>query len=154
MQGSADYKKAIPDLNKQYAILVGTKKTGIQLKEELKKVIAPESLIKKILKLNGGFDFEKKLGMTNLQSIMNLNPTLYQAYQNERIYLSVTYIVSSFRELIRGYFTEGKRVQDVTEKNATKSDISLQIKKNNVILEFYKYASGMSPSSGKFVIAK
>jgi len=154
MQGSADYKKAIPDLNKQYAILVGTKKTGIQLKEELKKVIAPESLIKKILKLNGGFDFEKKLGMTNLQSIMNLKPTLYQAYQNERIYLSVTYIVSSFRELIRGYFTEGKRVQDVTEKNATKSDISLQIKKNNVILEFYKYASSMSPSSGRFVVAK
>jgi hypothetical protein len=152
--GSVNYKNAIPDLNKKYANLAKTQKTGIQLKEELKKVLANEALIKNIIKLNGGFDFEKKIGMTNLDSIMKLGPTLYQAYQNERIYLSVTHIVSSFEKLILDYFNEGKRVQDVTEKNATKSDIALQIKKNNVILEFYKYASGMSPSSGKFVIAK
>jgi hypothetical protein len=128
-------------LNKQYAKLVATQKTGLQLKEELKKVIAPEYLVKKIIKLNGGFDYEKKIGMTNLQSIMSLKPTLYHAYQNERIYLSVTHIVSSFEALIRDYFTKGKNEQDVTGKN-------------NVILEFYKYASSMSPSSGRFVVAK
>ena len=153
-KGTIDYKKAIDNLNTEYMKKVGTKKTGKQLKEELKKTPCPDKLISKIIKLNGGFNYEKKIAMTNLQQIKALNPTLYEAYQNERILLSITHIVSSFEGLIRDYFTEGRRVQDVTKENVTQKDINLQIKKNNVIMEIYKYASAMSPSSGRYVIAK
>jgi hypothetical protein len=92
--------------------------------------------------------------MTNLQQIKTLKPTLYEAYQNERILLSITHIVGSFEGLIRAYFTEGRRVQDITKENVTQKEINLQIKKNNVIMEIYMYASAMSPSSGRYVIAK
>ena len=126
----------------------------VLIKDELKKTPCPDNLINKIIKLNGGFNYEKKIGLTNLQLIKSLKPTLYEAYQNERILLSITHIVSSFEGLIRNYFTEGKKVKDITKANATQKDINLQIRKNNVILEIYKYASAMSPSSGKYVIAK
>ena len=153
-KGTLAYKKGIDELNKEYMKKIGTTKTGVQLKAELKKVACPDSLINKIIKSNGGFNYEKKIGLTSLQIIKGLKPTLYEAYQNERILLSVTHIVSSFEGLIRDYFTEGKKVKDVTQANVTQRDINLQIRKNNVIMEIYKYASAMSPSSGKFVIAK
>jgi hypothetical protein len=153
-KGTLAYKSGIEDLNKEYAKKAGTQKTGKQLKDVLKKIPCPEALIKKIIKLNGGFNYEKKIGMTNLQQIKALKPTLYEAYQNERIFLSVTHIVSSFEGLIRDYFTEGKKVKDVTKENVTQKDINLQIRKNNVIMEIYKYASAMSPSSGRYVITK
>ena len=153
-KGTLAYKKGIDELNKEYMKKICTTKTGVQLKAELKKVACPEELIQKIIKLNGGFNYEKKLGLTNLQIIKGLKPTLYEAYQNERILLSVTHIVSSFEGLIRDYFTEGKKVKDVTQANVIQRDINLQIRKNNVIMEIYKYASAMSPKSGKFIIAK
>jgi len=153
-KGTLAYKKGIDELNKEYAKKIGKAKTGKQLKDELKKAPCPDSLIKKIIELNGGFNYEKKIGMTNLQLIKSLKPTLYEAYQSERILLSVTHIVSSFEGLIRDYFTEGKKVKDVTKANATQKDINLQIRKNNVIMEIYKYASAMSPSSGRYVITK
>ena len=153
-KGTLAYKKGIDELNKEYMKKIGTTKTGVQLKAELKKVACPDSLINKIIKSNGGFNYEKKIGLTSLQIIKGLKPTLYEAYQNERILLSVTHIVSSFEGLIRDYFTEGKKVKDVTQTNVTQRDINLQIRKNNVIMEIYKYASAMSPSSGRYVITK
>ena len=153
-KGTLAYTKGIDELNKEYAKKIGKAKTGKQLKDELKKAPCPDNLINKIIKLNGGFNYEKKIGLTNLQLIKSLKPTLYEAYQNERILLSITHIVSSFEGLIRNYFTEGKKVKDITKANATQKDINLQIRKNNVILEIYKYASAMSPSSGRYVIAK
>ena len=153
-KGTLAYKKGIDELNKEYMKKIGTTKTGVQLKSELKKVACPDSLINKIIKSNGGFNYEKKIGLTSLQIIKGLKPTLYEAYQNERILLSVTHIVSSFEGLIRDYFTEGKKVKDVTQTNVTQRDINLQIRKNNVIMEIYKYASAMSPSSGRYVITK
>ena len=153
-KGTLAYKKGIDELNKEYMKKIGTTKTGVQLKAELKKVACPDSLINKIIKSNGGFNYEKKIGLTSLQIIKGLKPTLYEAYQNERILLSVTHIVSSFEGLIRDYFTEGKKVKDVTQANVSQKDINLQIRKNNVILEIYKYASAMSPSSGRYVITK
>lgn len=153
-KGTLAYKKGIDELNKEYMKKIGTTKTGVQLKVELKKVACPDSLINEIIKSNGGFNYEKKIGLTSLQIIKGLKPTLYEAYQNERILLSVTHIVSSFEGLIRDYFTEGKKVKDVTQANVSQKDINLQIRKNNVILEIYKYASAMSPSSGRYVITK
>ena len=153
-KGTLAYKKGIDELNKEYMKKIGTTKTGVQLKGELKKTPCPDSLINKIIKSNGGFNYAKKLGLTSLQIIKGLKPTLYEAYQNERILLSVTHIVSSFEGLIRDYFTEGKKVKDVTQANVTQKDINLQIRKNNVIMEIYKYASAMSPSSGRYVITK
>lgn len=154
-RGTVAYKKGIENLNKEYTKKIGASNIpGSQLKAKLKQTPCPESLIKKIIDLNGGFNYERKLGMTNIQQIKALKPTLYDAYQNERIFLSVTHIISSFDEMIKKYFNEGKKVKDVTKENVSQKDISLQIKKNNVILEIYKYASGMSPSSGKYVIAK
>ena len=153
-KGTLAYKKGIDELNKEYMKKIGTTKTGVQLKAELKKVACPDSLINKIIKSNGGFNYEKKIGLTSLQIIKGLKPTLYEAYQNERILLSVTHIVSSFEGLIRDYFTVGKKVKDVTQANVSQKDINLQIRKNNVILEIYKYASAMSPSSGRYVITK
>jgi hypothetical protein len=153
-KGAIAYKKGIDDLNKEYMKKIGTTKTGVQLKAELKKVACPDSLINKIIKLNGGFNYEKKIGLTSLQIIKGLKPTLYEAYQNERILLSITHIVSSFEGLIRAYFTEGTKVKDVTKANVSQKDINLQIRKNNVIMEIYKYASAMSPSSGRYVITK
>ena len=153
-KGTLAYKKGIDELNKEYMKKIGTTKTGVQLKGELKKTPCPDSLINKIIKSNGGFNYAKKLGLTSLQIIKGLKPTLYEAYQNERILLSVTHIVSSFEGLIRDYFTEGKKVKDVTQANVTQRDINLQIRKNNVIMEIYKYASAMSPSSGRYVITK
>jgi len=153
-KGTLAYKKGIDELNKEYMKKIGTTKTGVQLKAELKKVACPDSLINEIIKSNGGFNYEKKIGLTSLQIIKGLKPTLYEAYQNERILLSVTHIVSSFEGLIRDYFTEGKKVKDVTQVNVTQRDINLQIRKNNVIMEIYKYASAMSPSSGRYVITK
>ena len=153
-KGTLAYKKGIDELNKEYMKKIGTTKTGVQLKAELKKVACPDSLINEIIKSNGGFNYEKKIGLTSLQIIKGLKPTLYEAYQNERILLSVTHIVSSFEGLIRDYFTEGKKVKDVTQANVSQKDINLQIRKNNVILEIYKYASAMSPSSGRYVITK
>ena len=153
-KGAIAYKKGIDDLNKEYMKKIGTTKTGVQLKAELKKVACPDNLINKIIKLNGGFNYEKKIGLTSLQIIKGLKPTLYEAYQNERILLSITHIVSSFEGLIRAYFTEGTKVKDVTKANVSQKDINLQIRKNNVIMEIYKYASAMSPSSGRYVITK
>ena len=153
-KGTLAYKKGIDELNKEYMKKIGTTKTGVQLKAELKKVACPDSLINEIIKSNGGFNYEKKIGLTSLQIIKGLKPTLYEAYQNERILLSVTHIVSSFEGLIRDYFTEGKKVKDVTQANVSQKDINLQIRKNNVILEIYKYASAMSPSSGRYEITK
>jgi len=153
-KGTLAYKKGIDELNKEYMKKIGTTKTGVQLKAELKKVACPDSLINEIIKSNGGFNYEKKIGLTSLQIIKGLKPTLYEAYQNERILLSVTHIVSSFEGLIRDYFTEGKKIKDVTQANVSQKDINLQIRKNNVILEIYKYASAMSPSSGRYVITK
>ena len=154
--GTARYKNSILELNKEYAEKVkkNNPSRGEKLKAELKEKKASKILIEKILKTNKYFDYEKKLGITNIATIMNLNPTLYEAYQNERIHLSITHIVSSFEGLIRDYFTEGKKVKDVTKANATQKDINLQIRKNNVIMEIYKYASAMSPSSGRYVITK
>jgi len=157
-KGVTDYKTGIDNLNTKYSNMVkketGKKTTGLQLKAEIKKIEATKEHIEQILKSNGRFDYKKKLGMTNINSIMNLKPTLYETYQNERILLSITHIVGSFEGLIRAYFTEGRRVQDITKENVTQKDINLQIKKNNVIMEIYMYASAMSPSSGRYVIAK
>ena len=154
-RGSQEYKKGIDELNKEYAKKVGEPNLrGIPLKTKLKKIPSSETLIRKIIKLNGGYNYEKKIGLTDVRQIMSLKPSLYESYQNERIYLSVTNIISSFEGLIRKYFNEGRKVKDVTKLNVTAKDMNLQIKKNNVILEIYKYASGMSPSSGKYVIAK
>ena len=154
-RGSEEYKKGIDELNKEYAKRIGEPNLrGIPLKTKLKKIPSSETLVKKIIKLNGGYNYEKKIGLTDVRQIMSLKPSLYESYQNDRIYLSVTHIISSFEGLIRSYFNEGRKVKDVTKLNVTSKDMNLQIKKNNVILEIYKYASGMSPSSGKYVIAK
>lgn len=154
-KGSEQYRRGIDDLNKEYAKIIGEPNLrGIPLKTKLKKITSSQSLVEKIIKMNGRFNYEKKIGLTDVRQIMLLKPSLYDSYQNERIYLSVTHIISSFEELIRSYFNEGRKIKDVTKINLSTEDMNLQIKKNNVILEIYRYASGMSPSSGKYVIAK
>ena len=71
-KGTLAYKKGIDELNTEYMKKIGTKKTGVQLKAELKKVACPDSLINKIIKLNGGFNYEKKIGIgTNLRDAPN-----------------------------------------------------------------------------------
>ena len=114
---------------------------GLELKKEL-KVRASKKLITNCVKLResvklSGFDLGLSRGLT-AEVAFKRKATLYDCYKNERIVLSVDHIVSSFNTLMEKYFT-GK----TTEKM-----------KNKVLRGLYIYASGMSPSSGKFVIAK
>ena len=141
--GVKNYTKAIENLNKKYAKMVGSKLTGgLELKKEL-KVQASEKLITNCVKLRkgvelSGFDLGLSRGLT-AEVAFKRKATLYDCYKNERIVLSVKHIVRSFNGLMKDYF-EGSGVTKVM--------------KNKVLRGLYIYASGMSPSSGKFVIAK
>ena len=125
--------------------MVGSKLTGgLELKKEL-KVQASEKLITNCVKLReakgvdlSGFDLGLSRGLT-AEVAFKRKATLYDCYKNERIVLSVEHIVRSFNGLMEEYFTG----REATEKM-----------KNKVLRGLYIYASGMSPSSGKFVIAK
>jgi len=140
--GVKNYTKAIENLNKKYAKMVGSKLTGgLELKKEL-KVKAKLADIKKCVKLRegvnlSGFDLGLSRGLT-AEVAFKRKATLYDCYKNERIVLSVDHIVSSFNKLMEKYFT-GKTTEEMKDK---------------VLRGLYIYASGMSPSSGKFVIAK
>lgn len=141
-KGVKNYTTGIENLNKKYAKMVGSKLTGgLELKKEL-KVKAKLKDIKKCVKLRegvnlSGFDLGLSRGLT-AEVAEKRKATLYDCYKNERIVLSVIHIVSSFNELMKGYFT-GKTTKEMKDK---------------VLRGLYIYASGMSPSSGKFVIAK
>ena len=143
-KGVKDYTTAIQKLNKRYAGMVNSNLTGgLELKKKL-KVRASKKLITNCVKLReakgvdlSGFDLGLSRGLTAAVA-EGRKATLYDCYKNERIVLSVDHIVSSFNTLMEKYFT-GK----TTEKM-----------KNKVLRGLYIYASGMSPSSGKFVIAK
>ena len=140
--GVKNYTKAIENLNKKYAKMVGSKLTGgLELKKEL-KVKAKLADIKKCVKLRegvnlSGFDLGLSRGLT-AEVALKRKATLYDCYKNERIVFSVIHIVRSFNKLMEKYFT-GKTTKEMKDK---------------VLRGLYIYASGMSPSSGKFVIAK
>jgi hypothetical protein len=63
--------------------------------------------------------------------------TLYDFYKNERITLSQKYVVDGIKTHLIEYLT----------KNASKTA-------KDVIVAWYTYITGMSPKSGKFIIAK
>ena len=155
-KGATNYENNIKKMNGQYAELVGKPATtsGAVLKPLIKKAKASPKKIEEVFKLNGQFTIGRKT-YKDAKSVVRVKPSLYEVYQNERIYYSKINIVNSFAGMITDYFTEGRKVKDIIEsKSASKQDIALQIKKNNVLLEMYKYASALSPKSGKFVIAK
>lgn len=141
--GVKNYTTAIQKLNKKYAGMVGSKLTGgLELKKEL-KVKAKRTDIKKCVKLRegvnlSGFDLGLSRGLT-AEVAETRKATLYDCYKNERIVLSVIHIVSSFNKKMKNYF----------EGDSVKKGM-----KNKVLRGLYIYASGMSSSSGKFVIAK
>ena len=151
-EGVKNYTSGIADLNVKYAKLANTKETGKNLAKILNTKKATEALLEKIIASRGVFEIGKKRNLNFAQAKL-LKPTLYDAYKNERILLSVNTIVASFEELMRKYFNEGKKVKNITE-NASKNDLALQIKKNSVLLQLYTYASAMSPTSGRYVITK
>ena len=141
--GVKNYTTAIQKLNKKYAGMVGSKLTGgLELKKEL-KVRASKNQIKNCVKLResvklSGFDLGLSRGLT-AEVAEKRKATLYDCYKNERIVLSVKHIVSSFNKKMEKYF---------------KGDSVKEEMKDKVLRGLYIYASGMSPSSGKFVIAK
>ena len=139
--GFSSYRSGISALNVKYAKLVkapGT--TGAALKIKLKEKIASDDIIKASLKLRGLFDFDK-VSYADFNTIKKLKPSLYEVYKNDRINLSQLYVINPIKKKFIDFF-------------GTKGSPKHQLKKDNVCLEWYKYASAMSPSSGRFVIAK
>jgi len=142
--GVNKYQSSIAQLNIKYSKLLNKKdlnKTGLALKEALKNTSCNDNVIKSILKLRGEFDFDAKYGLKDLQTIKKLKPSLYDAYKNERIYFSQIHIVNSYKKKFETFF-KGK------------SPPVQQLRKDNVIRQLYMYVSAMSPSSGRFVVAK
>ena len=139
--GFSSYRSGISALNVKYAKLVkapGT--TGAALKIKLKEKIASDDIIKASLKLRGLFDFDK-VSYADFNTIKKLKPSLYEVYKNDRINLSQLYVINPIKKKFIDFF-------------GTKGSPKHQLKKDNVCLEWYKYASAMSPSSGRFVIVK
>ena len=107
---------------------------------KLKEKIASDDIIKASLKLRGLFDFDK-VSYADFNTIKKLKPSLYEVYKNDRINLSQLYVINPIKKKFIDFF-------------GTKGSPKHQLKKDNVCLEWYKYASAMSPSSGRFVIIK
>jgi hypothetical protein len=87
------------------------------------------------------FDFGKKFNIASLQTVIALKPKLYDVYKNDRIQLSQVYVVNPLKKEFSKFFSGS-------------TTTAQQLKRNNVCLEWFKYASAMSPKSGKFIIAK
>jgi hypothetical protein len=142
--GVSKYQSSIAQLNIKYSKLVNKKdanKTGLSLKQAMKDTKCNDNIIKNVIKLRGEFDMDKMYGIKNFESIKKLKPSLYNAYKNERIYFSQIHIVNSYKKKIETFF---KGVSPPIQK----------LRKDNIILEIFKYLSAMSPSSGRFIIAK
>lgn len=142
--GVNKYQSSISQLNIKYSKFLSKKdsiKTGLALKDALKNTNCNDNIIKNILKIRGEFDFDAKYGIKDLQTIKKLKPSLYDAYKNERIYFSQIHIVNSYKKKFEVFF-KGK------------SPPIQQLRKDNVIRQIYMYVSAMSPSSGRFVVAK
>jgi len=83
---------------------------------------------------------ELKAELKKYKSPKNKSKTLYDQYQDDRIILSQKHIVDSYKKQVVNFFnTKGP-----------KNDIQ----KDNLIREWFRYASAMNPGSGKFIIAK
>ena len=70
----------------------------------------------------------------------NKSKTLYDEYQEDRIVLSQKHIVDSYK----------KKMVDFFNANGPKNNM----KKDNLLREWFRYASAMNIGSGKFIIAK
>ena len=99
-------------------------KSGKLTKEILNKYPAPQNIVKQY----------------NFKAPKN---TYYDWYKEERIVLSIRHIVGSYESLLRAYFTRRPDSKGVVEHET-----------NSIVRAFYRYAAGLSPKSGKFVIAK
>ena len=99
-------------------------KSGKLTKEILNKYPAPQNIVKQY----------------NFKAPKN---TYYDWYKEERIVLSIIHIVGSYELLLRNYFTRKPDSKGVIEHET-----------NSIVRAFYRYAAGLSPKSGKFVIAK
>ena len=99
-------------------------KSGKLTKEILNKYPAPQNIVKQY----------------NFKAPKN---TYYDWYKEERIVLSIRHIVGSYESLLRNYFTRIPNSKGVVEHET-----------NSIVRAFYRYAAGLSPKSGKFVIAK
>tara|TARA_R110000823_G_C15882749_1_gene495236 strand:- start:91 stop:1374 length:1284 start_codon:yes stop_codon:yes gene_type:complete len=83
---------------------------------------------------------ELKKELKNNKSPKNKTKTLYDQYQDDRIVLSQKYIVDSYK----------KKIVDFFKATGPKNDM----KKTNLIREWFRYTSAMNIGSGKFIIAK
>jgi hypothetical protein len=95
-----------------------------------------KKIFDKIITDNEGFDAAKKTFKT-FAELRTSKATLYDFYKNERITLSQKYVVDGIKTHLIEYLT----------KNASKTA-------KDVIVAWYTYITGMSPKSGKFIIAK
>ena len=148
------YTTEIGKLNKKYTEylkLFNNKMTGSVTKTLLNsitlkgipekksgKTTAEFTLINKIFKTivtnNRGFDY--KAGSFTSFDALPKTATLYDLYKNERITLSQLHIINPIKKHLIEYFKVGEKKCD------------------DVVKAWYIYVSGMSPNSGKFVIAK
>jgi len=122
-KGFSDYQSAINDLNSEFMKKIGMK-SGKLTKDLLNKYPAPQNIVKQY----------------NFKSPKN---TYYDWYKEERIALSIKYVVGSYESLLRNYFTRKPDSKGVVEHET-----------NSIVRAFYRYAAGLSPKSGRFVIAK
>ena len=155
--GLTSYIAGINALNKEYGNMLklakfkNVAKGSKELKKALDSTLAPKTLIEHCIaerNLRGlkGFDYKKLKGL-DAKTALTKKATLYDAYKNERIVLSVIHIINKINKPIKDYFTNDSREIDL---------------KNNVLIRLYQYASGMTTISetntkfvsGKFVIAK
>ena len=83
---------------------------------------------------------ELKAELKKYKSPKNKSKTLYDQYQDDRIILSQKHIVDSYKKQVVNFFNA----------KGPKNDIQ----KDNLIREWFRYASAMNPGSGKFIIAK
>ena len=126
--GLTKYTIEVNKLIAKYAMLADPKKPNLRGKD-----------LKALLKKSTDYMLKGK----KVKAISKSNKkeqNLYGQYQDDLIPLSQKFIVDSFKPKIVQFF------------NATGS--STKIKKNNVILAWFRYSSAMSTASGKFIIAK
>jgi hypothetical protein len=83
---------------------------------------------------------ELKAELKKHKSPKNKSKTLYDQYQDDRVILSQKHIVDSYKKQVVNFFNA----------KGPKNDIQ----KDNLIREWFRYASAMNPGSGKFIIAK
>ena len=140
---TSNYNAQIAKLNSKYAKIIGNQAvTGAVLKTNLKNTFAKVKEITDSFKFRGNkFDFGKKFNIASLQTAIALKPKLYDVYKNDRIQLSQVYVVNPLKKEFSKFFSGS-------------TTTAQQLKRNNVCLEWFKYASAMSPKSGKFIIAK